>query len=280
MVPESVDPARLTNAVGLNSIAFNVSRSVGPAVAGGLIALLGAGTSFLVQALLGALTVLWTIQLHLPNRAPASSSGRAASHRSFFASTVEGWRYMALHETIRVALLVAMMAQFFGMSFTTLLPVFARDVLGVGAAGQGFLLTAQGMGALCSAFLVAAMGDSLPRGKLMIAGVTVYGLLEFTFSTSHWFPVSVVLMALIGICHVSANALTQSVIQSNAAPVMRGRVMGAWQQVQVCMVTGGLLAGAATSIWGAPLTVAAMGTACALGAITIFLAIPHVRTIR
>jgi MFS family permease len=280
LVPESVDRNRLTNAIGLNSVAFNVSRSLGPALAGVLIAVVGPGGSYLTQAGLYALTALWGFQLRLPNHAPGSAKSATRVTPSFFASTVEGWRYIASHPTIRVALLTAVVAQFFGMAFTTLLPVFARDVLGVGPAEQGFLLTGQGLGALISAFMIASLGDTMPKGKLMIAGVTLYGLLEICFSASHWFPLSVALMFLVGTCHVAANALIQTIIQGHSSAPMRGRVLASWQQVQVAMMLGGLLAGAAASVWGAPITVAAMGMACSLGAISVFLALPHVRTIR
>ncbi len=279
LIPESVDPRRLTNAIGLASIAFNLSRIVGPAVAGGLIAVVGAGGSYVVQALIYAISAVLTAMLRLPNRAPPSSTERV-QQPSFFASIVEGWRYIASHATIRTALIVSTLAQMFGMSFTTLLPVFARDVLYVGPAGQGFLLTAQGLGALCSAFLVASLGESAPKGKLMIAGVTMYGILEVLFGMSNWYPVSVGLMVLLGVCHVSANALVQTIVQGHAAPDMRGRVMGAWQQNQVVLVVGGLLAGGVASVLGAPMTVVIMGAVASLGAVLIFLTIPHVRGIR
>src|SRR4029450_6725813 len=113
LVPESVDRTRLTNAIGLNSIAFNVSRSLGPALAGGLIALLGAGGSYLVQAGIYGLTTYWTAALHLPNRAP-STGGAGQRRPSFLASTAEGWRYIVRHQTIRTARLTGMMAQFCG----------------------------------------------------------------------------------------------------------------------------------------------------------------------
>jgi hypothetical protein len=279
MVPESVDSSRLTNAVGLNSIAFNMSRSAGPAVAGILIALVGAGGSYLVQALMTALTALWAWQLRLPNL-PPGRDGATKPTRSFARSTWEGWGYIVAHPIIRIAMLTSAMARFLGMAFTTLLPVFARDVLEVGAAGQGLLLTSQGIGALGSAFLIASLGDTLPKGKLMLAGVAAYGVLELLFSQSQWFAVSLGLMFLIGICHVSANALVQSIVQANAAAEMRGRVMGVWQQLEVCFIAGGLMAGAAAAIWGAPVTVAVMGATCALGALAIYLLVAQVRTIR
>jgi MFS family permease len=279
LVPESVDRTRLTNAIGLNSIAFNLCRSTGPALAGGLIAVAGAGGSYAVQAVVYAVTTLWTLQLSLPNHAPRSEETEQRRF-SFIASTADGWRYIAGHPTIRSTMLVAMMAQFLGMSFTSLLPVFARDVLNVGPAGQGLLLTGQGLGALCSAFLIASAGDSVPKGKLMIAGVTLYGLLEVAFSSSRWFVLSVALMALLGICHIAANALVQTIVQGHTAMPMRGRVLAALQQNQVFMSAGALLAGASAATWGAPLTVAVMGATCAAGALVVSFRIPHVRTIR
>jgi MFS family permease len=195
-------------------------------------------------------------------------------------SIVEGWRYIAGHATIRIALLASSMAQLLGMSFTTLLPVFARDVLEVGPAGQGLLLTAQGLGALCSAFLIATLGDTIPKGKLVILGISVYGVLEVAFSLSIWFPISMMLMLLLGICHIAANALVQTIVQGHSAPEMRGRVMAVWQQTQVITMAGGLMAGAAAAIWSAPLTVALMGIACSASAIAIGVSIPHARAIR
>jgi len=79
---------------------------------------------------------------------------------------------------------------------------------------------------------------------------------------------------------VAANALVQTIVQGHSAAVMRGRVMAVWQQNQVVLLFGGLMAGAAASVWGAPSTVAVMGITCSLCMIAIYLAIPHVRVIR
>jgi MFS family permease len=277
MLPESVDPGHLTQAIGLNSMVFNMSRSVGPAVAGALIALVGPGGSYLVQGLLFGLSTLWTVQLALPNRPPANAESRS---RSLVGSTVEGWQYIVAHPTIRTGMIVSIVAAFFGMSTNVLLPVFARDVLAAGPTGQGFLLTAMGVGAVASAFLIASIGDDLPKGLLMIGGVTAYGLSLLGFSVSQWLALSIGFMVITGVCNVASNALLQTVLQAQSAPALRGRVMAAYQQHQVFIVAGGLLAGALTTAWGAQLTVAIFGAACAAGAVTIYFAIPRVRSIR
>ncbi len=279
MVPESVDRAHLTNAIGLNSIAFNLSRTVGPAMAGGIIALIGPGGSYLAQAGIYILSTLWTMQLRLPNRAPTSGLSRARGER-FVDSTIAGWGYVVRHATIRSGLLISAVISFFGFSVNSLLPVFAKDVLEAGPTGQGALLAAMGIGAVLSAFFVATVGDTLPKGLLMVGGVTIYGLCSIGFSASHWLVLSMGLMLIIGICNVMSNTLIQTVLQAVSAAEMRGRVMGVYQQHQVLIALGGLAAGACAQAWGAQPTVALFGTACAAGALAVFAAVPHIRTIR
>jgi len=281
MVPESVDRAHLTHAIGLNSLAFNISRSLGPAVAGAIIALVGPGGSYLGQAGVFLLSTVWTVQLRLPNRSPASRARwTERPPESFFQSTVDGWRYAAGHTTIRSGLTVAVVISLFGFSVNSLLPVFAKDVLRAGPTGQGLLLTAMGIGAVVSALLVASIGDDLPKGVVMVSGVAVYGLANVGFSASHWLPLSMLLMLVVGSCNVAANTLNQTVLQAVSAPEMRGRVMGLYQQQQILIALGGLAAGAFATQWGAQSTVAWFGVACVLGATAVFVALPHVRTIR
>jgi MFS family permease len=280
MVPESVDRRHLTNAIGLNSIAFNMSRMLGPAVAGAIIALVGPGGSYLTQAGIYLLSTAWTLQLRLPNRAPTAGVGRPREAGSFLTSTVAGWRYVAGHPTIRTGLLVSLVISFFGFSVTSLLPIFAKDILMAGPTGQGALLEAMGVGAVLSAFFVATVGDDLPKGMLIVGGVTLYGLSVMGFAASHWLVLSLGLMLIVGICNVMSNTLIQTVLQAISAPEMRGRVMGVYQQHQVLIALGGLAAGALATVWGAPLTVGFFGAACALGALLVWILVPHVRTIR
>jgi MFS family permease len=184
------------------------------------------------------------------------------------------------HITIRTALLLSLVVSFFGFSITALLPVFAKDVLHAGSTGQGLMLTSIGVGAVTSGLLVAAAGDRMHKGMVMLGGVAVYGLCVIAFSASHWLLLSLALMFFIGVCNVSATTVIQSVLQAESAPDMRGRVMGAYQQHHVMVATGGLVAGAMATVWGAQLTVAALGLACIVAAMVFVVTVPHVRTIR
>jgi len=276
MVADAVPARHLTNAIGLNSLIFNVARSTGPALAGLLIATYGTGGAYSAQAGFCLLATVWTGRLRIAEPAPAGPMGRAALGKNI----LEGWKYSWKNEPVRSGLLVTMCAAFFVVPFMTLLPVFARDVLGVGAAGQGMLLTAMGVGALASAFLIAALGDRLQRGVLMLGGVALYGISVAAFAASPWFHLSLGLMALVGAAHVSSHALVQTVIQTYSSAEFRGRTMAVFNMSNVVYTLGSMLIGMMATLWGAPWAVASMGVAGTLAMLGIYLAQPRSRHIR
>lgn len=280
MVADAVPPHHLTNAIGLNALMFNVARSTGPAIAGVLVAAYGTGGSYTAQALCYLLATVWTAQLRLAHRPPATARGGAAHGDSFSHSVVEGWKFTWRNEAVRAGLLVAMFASLFIVPFTTLLPVFARDLLGVGASGQGLLLTAMGVGALGSSALIASFGDRLPKGIFMIGGVALYGLIVVSFSASASFSLSVALMGVAGFCHVASHALVQTVIQAYSPSEFRGRTMATFHMNQVVMTAGSMLLGALSSLMGARWATASMGAIGTLTMIAISIALPRARFIR
>jgi len=280
MIADTVPPGHLTNAIGLNSIIFNVARSVGPALAGVLIATFGTGGSYATQAAFYFFATVWTVQLRPSERSAAGFRGHAGHAASFGRSIIEGWKFSWKNETVRTGLLVVMLASLFIVPFTTLLPVFARDILGVGATGQGLLLTAMGMGALGSAVIIASFGDRMPRGVFMLAGVTLYGLSVVGFSASPWFQLSLVLMVIVGFANVASHALVQTVIQTYSPSEFRGRTMAIFHMSNVVLTVGSMLIGALAALWGAQWAVALMGTAGALAMLAIHVMLPRAWHIR
>lgn len=275
MISDLVPAENLTNAIGLNAVVFNMARSTGPALSGLLISLSGTGVSYAVQAAFFMLATVWTVQL--TSKRPTADGG----HReSFGRSIVEGWKFSWRKLEVRSGLLVVVFASLFMIPFSTLLPVFARDLLKVGAQGQGLLLTAMGIGALCSSVLIAAVGDRMPRGILMLGGVALYGVLVVVFSASLWFSLSMALMALIGLCHVSSHALVQTVIQAYSPREYRGRAMALFHMTQVLLLLGGLLIGVLSALIGAPWAAAAMSIAGTLCMVALYVLVPAARRIR
>jgi MFS family permease len=280
MISDTVPPENLTNAIGLNAVIFNMARSAGPALAGVLIAAFNTGVAYGAQGLFFILATIWTTQMKSGRRAAAARHGHGGQNESFARSIVTGWKFSWRKDEVRSSLLIVIVASLFMVPFSTLLPIFARDILEVGAQGQGLLLTSMGIGALGSAMIIATFGDRMPRGIMMLVGVMLYGVLVVVFSASPWFSLSMVLMAAIGLCHVSSHALVQTVIQSYSPPEFRGRAIAIFHMNQVLLLLGGTLIGALSAAIGAPWAAAAMsivGTLCMVG---LFVFDPKARKIR
>lgn len=279
MISDSVPPGCLTNAMGLNAVVFNSSRSAGPALAGVLIALYGTAGSYSVQALFYLLATIWTIMLRSRQR-PSRTRENAEHPESFGQNILEGWKFSWRTYEVRVGLLVVSAAMFLLIPFTTLLPVFARDILQVGAHGQGILLTCMGVGALFSSVLVAFLGDRMPRGLVMIGGVALYGVLLVLFAASSSFVLSMALMFMVGLCHVTSHALIQIVVQFYSPSEFRGRTMSIFHMTQVILVLGAMFIGGLASFIGARWATASMGAVGTLTMLAIYTLMPRARRIR
>ena len=277
IIGDVVPREELTNAIGLNSIIFNVARSTGPALAGVLIVAFGTGGAFGAQAVFYILGTYWTLRLRAPED---SGSGGHGHDDSFARSIVEGWKFSWRNLEVRSALLVVMFASLLIVPFTTLLPVFARDILDVGASGQGFLLTAMGIGALGSAMMIATFGDRMPRGFFMLGGVALYGVSVVAFAASPWFELSLVLMIIVGFANVCSHALVQTVIQSYSPAEFRGRAIALFHMSQVVMTVGSIAIGALAAVSGTEWAVVMMGAAGALAMLAIHFALPQAWRIR
>ena len=280
MVSDSVPAASLTNAIGLNAMLFNVARITGPALAGAIIAVWSTGGAYAIQAVFYGLATLWTIKLGNERHSIGATDGHAGHDDSFARNIVEGWKFSWRNIEVRTGLLVVSLASLFIIPFNTLLPVYARDLLGVGATGQGLLLTSMGVGALASSVLIASLGDRMPRGMVMIGGVALYGLLVVVFAISAWFKLSLALMAVMGLCHVASHALVQTVIQAYSPREYRGRTMALFHMTQVILMAGGLLIGALASLVGARWATALMSLAGTVAMIGIYALLPQARKIR
>jgi MFS family permease len=280
IIADIVPATHLTNAIGLGSMVFNVARSLGPALAGALIMVFGSGGAYAAQAGFFILATYWTFRLSDVGRSAASAHDHAGRHGSLRRSIVEGWRFSWQNETVRAALLIATLAALFIVPFTTLLPVFARDILGVGASGQGLLLTAMGIGALGSAVMIAGFGERMARGKIMLGGVALYGVGTALFGASPWFHFSMLLMIVIGFANVCSHALVQTVLQTYSPAEFRGRTIALFHMSQVVMTVGSMIIGALAALLGAQGSVVLMGSAGALAMLGLHLCLPRTWHIR
>jgi MFS family permease len=254
---ELVGPEHLRNAVSLNSVLVNVARSIGPAVAGILIATVGDGVCFLVNAgsfvaVVFSLTTMDGTQLS-PSRPTPRARGQLR----------EGLRYVRATPTLAVPLVMMGIAGCLTYEFQVSLPVMADRGLNVGATGFGFMTAAMGVGAVAGGLLVAARGKTGLRPLVVAALGFGAALTLATLAPS--LALELIALAVVGAGSISFMSTGNSTLQLNAAPEMRGRVMSLWfVAFQGSTPIGGPLVGA---------TMAAIGprAGLGLGAITVVL---------
>ena len=217
---ELVGPEHLRNAVSLNSVLVNVARSIGPAVAGILIATVGEGVCFLVNAGSFVAVVASLITMDTTALSPTTPTPRARGQLR------EGLRYVRSTPQLAVPLLMMGLAGCLTYEFQVTLPVMADRALDVGAAGFGFMTAAMGVGAVAGGLLVAARGKTGLRPLVMASFGFGAALTIATFAPS--LTVAVVALALAGAGSISFMATGNTTLQLNSEPEMRGRVMSLW----------------------------------------------------
>jgi MFS family permease len=241
---ELVGPDHLRNAVSLNSVLVNVARSVGPAVAGILIATVGTGECFLVNAASFVAVVFSLTKLNGAQLAPVPPTPRAPRQLR------EGLRYIRDTPALAVPLVMMAVAGCLTYEFQVSLPVMADRGLRVGATGFGFMTAAMGVGAVVGGLLVAARGKTGLR-PLSIAALA-FGVALVLAAVAPNLPLELLALAVAGAGSISFMATGNSTLQLNSAPEMRGRVMSLWfVAFQGSTPIGGPVVGATMGALGA-----------------------------
>jgi MFS family permease len=273
-VVEMVGKPDVANAVALNSAVFNLTRIIGPAVAGVTIATIGLEPLFLINAasyiaVIGALVLMRPAEL-MP---PAARAVVERNVRSVVDALVEGLRYVRNEPHILLAVCILGVVATFALNFQVVIPVYARDVLDGDAGTYGFLMSAAGFGSFLSAISIAfGQRPTLRRVLLGAAGVGV-GMIGLAFSRS--FPISLGLMFLVGWGMISMAASTNTIIQLSVPDVLRGRVMSVFTTTFAgATPIGGLISGTLAAFGGAPLAMLVGGVVAFLAAAAGFMRQP------
>lgn len=217
---EMVGPEHLRNAVSLNSVLVNVARTIGPAIAGILIATVGEGVCFLFNAASFVAVIASLLSLDRAALRPSPPAGRAPGQLR------EGLRYVRDNHELAVPLLMMALVGTFAYEFQVTLPVMARQGLHAGAAAYGFMTAAMGVGAVVGGLLVAAVGRTGLRPLVLAAAA--FGAVILLAALAPTLHVELIALALVGWASISFMATGNSTLQLAAAPSMRGRVMSLW----------------------------------------------------
>ena len=217
---ELVGPEHLRNAVTLNSVLVNVARTIGPAVAGILIATVGDGICFLANAGSFVAVVVSLMIMNTEALSPTVPAPRAPRQLR------EGLRYIRSTPQLAVPLVMMAVAGCLTYEFQVTLPVMASRGLNVGAAGFGFMTASMGVGAVIGGLLVAARGKTGLRPLVLAASGFAVALTVATIAPN--LPVALVALAFAGAASISFMSTGNSTLQLNSEPEMRGRVMSLW----------------------------------------------------
>jgi MFS family permease len=256
------DKNDLGNAIALNSFMFNSARLIGPSVAGILIAVVGEGICFLINAIsyIAVLIALFAMKV--------KPKQKTASTKRIWEELKDGAAYAFGFAPIRNLLLLLSLVSLVGMPYTVLMPIFAKNILGGGPHTLGFLMAGVGCGAIGGAVFLASRKNAQGLEKIIPIASTIFGVGLITFSLSRMFLLSFILIAVSGfgmmVQNVSSNTLIQTIVDDDK----RGRVMSFHSMAFMGTAPfGSLLAGSLASRIGAPNTLIIGGIACLLGAI-------------
>lgn len=261
----------LPNAIALNSSMVNAARLVGPSVAGMLIAWVGEGGCFAIDAA-SYVAVVASLLLMKVVRRPAGAP------RKVLPQLVEGFRYAAGFRPIRAVLLLLALMSLMGMPYMVLMPVMAKDVLHGDARTLGWLMAISGLGALGGALFLASRNTVLGLGKVIALSAAVFGAALIGFGQSDWLWLSLLLMVPTGAGMMIQMASSNTIVQTLVDEDKRGRVMSFYIMAFVGTAPfGSLFAGVLAEHLGAPATLALGGGACIAGAIYFATQLPSLR---
>ena len=272
LVAQLVPRRDLQNAIAINSSVFSAARMLGPAVGGLLVAGVGEGWCFLINALSYLPVIINLTRLRLP------PSARARPAQAPFAAVREGLAYVARNRPIRALLLHIGMASIAGMPYLVLMPVFAAEVLHGTAHTLGILMGCSGIGAVAAGVLLSGRSGLAGLGRLIAIAGCGFGASTVLFAVSRWELLSGALLVAAGFFMVLLMSATNTLLQALAPEALRGRVMSAYTMVLMGFAPLGALAvGVIAHPIGAPAAVVIGGSLCTCSGLLFMWKLPGLR---
>jgi MFS family permease len=209
----------MPNAIALNSIMFNSARVLGPAIAGFLLAIIGAGWCFTINGISFLAVIIGLWMMKLPAFKPVKHT------TSPWRQLVDGVKYTAQHSEILALIQLALVFSLFGITYATLLPAFVEKVLHQGAAAYGWVNSASGLGAVTGAFYIARRGSRGRRGALLVLVNFAFPVILAIFAFTSFYPLSLLLAYGLGLGFMLQFTTLNTLLQTAVDDEFRGRVM-------------------------------------------------------
>jgi MFS family permease len=269
------DRRTLPSAIALNSMVFNLARIVGPAIGGFVLAALGASWCFGINSVGYLAVIVALLLMRLPERRP---DGDREPLRSQLTS---GITYVFQHRPIRTIIILVGVSSMLGLTYITLLPVYAADVLRVGETGLGALNTGVGIGSVAGALVVASTSRSHRKGLVLSLGSLLFPAAVLAFSLSRTLTLSIIALAVVGFGFITQNSTCNTMIQALVADDLRGRVMAIYMlMIYGSVPFGSLLVGALAEAFGPTPALLLTAGPCLLFAIGVLVFAPSLRHLR
>ena len=264
LYPHLIDRSVMMSAVAMNSVIWQGTRIIAPAIAGVLIDVLNTESALFISGMGFVVLAVVMLRLKIPS-IPRGALGNPLQ------DIKEGLRFVKVNSIFSFLIGMTFFNSFFGMAYVMLMPIFAVDILEVGARGQGLLLGMSGAGALVNTLYIGARGSVPHRGLAIIGGAVLFGLAVAAFALTSQYvgslSLAMALMFFMGIFNSVYMISIQSALQIMVPDRMRGRVMGIYGMTWSIMPLGGMQASALTNVFSAPTAIAAGGLAVALFAL-------------
>ena len=260
LFPHLIERPAMMSAVALNSSIWQGTRIGAPATAGLIISTVGTASVFFV-ATAGFLAMIMVVLTLPPPPSTSQQSGGAVS------DLLSGVSFINREPIFKFLISMTFFNSFFGMSFVALMPIFARDVLEVGASGQGVLLSVSGVGSLLTTLWIGSRGAPRRIGLFLTGGAVMFGLTICAFALTSEFvgsyPLAIGIIFCLGIFNTMYMVSIMSTLQLMTPDHRRGRVMGFYGMTWSIFPLGAMQAGAVANVIGAPLAVVVGGAAVA-----------------
>ena len=267
-IPLLVTKGDLLNAIALNSSMFNAARIIGPALAGILISKYGEGVCFILNVLSYLPFIVFLFLVNIKEQ-------KAKEFTSSLAHLKEGISFAWNALPIRNLLLLLGIYSLFGMSFTTLMPIFSDQILHKGAKGLGILMGASGIGAVVGALFLASREKVLGIKKIIALCSVVSSICIFIFAFSKIYLLSISLLTIIGFCSIIIISGSNTAMQAMSPDNLRGRVIGLFSMMFMGIFPlGSLTVGFLAHMLGAPIAVSIGAVICFLMAIYFSMKVP------
>ena len=254
LVADILPRDRISNGAALTTMGMNLNTVVGPLIGGFLFQAIGPQGVYAVIAVLNSLGGILAMSIR------SSRVTTQSREDSVLRAMLEGLKYVKGQQVLWAILLLAVIINFTGWPLhTSLMPIFARDVLGTDSAGLGILMSAFGIGALMGSTVLASVRNLRFAGKLLILSVIAWHGAMLVFSASHSFYLSLSILLFTGMAFSSTQVLMLTVVLRTTLPEFRGRILGLRSMAIYTYTFGSMNSGAIAGVWGAPLAASING---------------------